>query len=98
MDARVQDCLDDRLQNTADLDSLDSLLENVKSQQDLLKKQVRIVMNGMPTLTNITDSLKMHDANTPKPNVQQRSRSLIFDLKRMPSKMSKGISIDAFLL
>lgn len=40
MDSRVQDYLDDKLQSSADLDSLDSLLANVKEQQDLLKKQV----------------------------------------------------------
>lgn len=40
MDARVQDYLDDKLQSAADLDSLDSLLDNVREQQELLKKQV----------------------------------------------------------
>lgn len=40
MDSRVQDYLDDKLQSAADLDSLDSLLENVRNQQDLLKTQV----------------------------------------------------------
>lgn len=39
MDSRVQDYLDDRLQSSADLDSLDTLLENVKQQQELLKNQ-----------------------------------------------------------
>lgn len=42
MDSRVQDYLDDKLQSAADLESLDSLLDNVKNQQDLLKKQVRV--------------------------------------------------------
>lgn len=42
MDTRVQDYLDDKLQSAADLDGLDALLENVKNQQDLLKKQVCI--------------------------------------------------------
>lgn len=40
MDARVQDYLDDKIQSTADLETLDSLLENVKTQQDLLKQQL----------------------------------------------------------
>lgn len=40
MDSRVQDYLDDKLQSSADLETLDSLLANVKNQQDLLKKQV----------------------------------------------------------
>lgn len=43
MDSRVQDYLDDRLQSSADLDSLDTLLENVKNQQELLKKQVGVI-------------------------------------------------------
>lgn len=40
MDARVQDYLDDKLQSAADLESLDSLLDTVREQQELLKKQV----------------------------------------------------------
>lgn len=40
MDTRVQDYLDDKLQSAADLELLDTLLGNVKSQQDLLRKQV----------------------------------------------------------
>lgn len=39
---RVQDYLNDKLQETADLASIDSLLEDVKKQQMLLKKQVMI--------------------------------------------------------
>jgi len=40
MDVRVQDYLDDKLQSSADLETLDSLLENAKSQQELLRKQL----------------------------------------------------------
>ncbi|KAK4549266.1 hypothetical protein LTR36_007725 [Oleoguttula mirabilis] len=40
MDVRVQDYLDDKLQSSADLETLDSLLETVKNQQDLLKRQL----------------------------------------------------------
>ncbi|KAL8807860.1 MAG: hypothetical protein Q9223_004225 [Gallowayella weberi] len=39
-DVRVEDYLNDKLQTTADLDSLDSLLENVKNQQALLRQQL----------------------------------------------------------
>jgi len=39
-DARVGDYLDDKLQTLADLDSLDALLESVRSQHILLRKQV----------------------------------------------------------
>lgn len=40
MDVRVLDYIDDRLAASSDFDALDSLIENVKEQQDLLKKQV----------------------------------------------------------
>ncbi|KAI4111393.1 MAG: hypothetical protein LQ339_000592 [Xanthoria mediterranea] len=37
---RVEDYLNDKLQTTADLEGLDILLENVQTQQDLLKQQL----------------------------------------------------------
>ncbi|KXL42943.1 hypothetical protein M433DRAFT_149929 [Acidomyces richmondensis BFW] len=40
MDIRVNDYLDDRLQSLADLESLDTLIESVKTQQHLLKQQL----------------------------------------------------------
>ncbi|KAF1988238.1 hypothetical protein K402DRAFT_374019 [Aulographum hederae CBS 113979] len=40
-DVRVGDYLDDKLQTTADLDTLDSLLSNVRGQHELLKKQLQ---------------------------------------------------------
>lgn len=40
MDVRVQDYLDDKLQSSADLETLDSLLDTVKNQQSLLKRQL----------------------------------------------------------
>jgi len=39
-ESRVYDYLDDRLQTLTDLESLDELLDNVKTQQSLLRKQV----------------------------------------------------------
>jgi hypothetical protein len=39
-DVRLVDFLDDKLQAFADLETLDSLLDSVKAQQDLLKQQV----------------------------------------------------------
>ncbi|GAB7337750.1 hypothetical protein MBLNU457_g3025t1 [Dothideomycetes sp. NU457] len=39
-DVRLQDYLDDKLQAAADFETLDSLIETLKSQQDLLKKQL----------------------------------------------------------
>ncbi|EMD00111.1 hypothetical protein BAUCODRAFT_365546 [Baudoinia panamericana UAMH 10762] len=40
MDIRVQDYLDDKLQSLADLETVDTLLETVKHQQELLKRQL----------------------------------------------------------
>jgi hypothetical protein len=39
-DARVGDYLDDKLQTLADINSLDALLESVRNQHTLLRKQV----------------------------------------------------------
>ena len=39
-DVRVEDFLNDKLQNTTDLANIDSLLEDVKAQQVLLQQQV----------------------------------------------------------
>ena len=41
-DIRVEDYLDDKLQNSTDLANIDSLLEDVKAQQALLQKQARV--------------------------------------------------------
>jgi RAD50-interacting protein 1 len=40
-DVRVGDYLDDKLQTLADLESLDSLLINVRNQQSLLQRQLK---------------------------------------------------------
>ena len=39
-DGRIEDYLNDKVQNYADLENLDSLLENVRNQQNLLRDQV----------------------------------------------------------
>ena len=39
-DIRVEDYLNDKLQTAADLDNLDTLLENIQSQQSLITHQV----------------------------------------------------------
>ena len=39
-DVRVEDYLNDKLQNTTDLANIDSLLQDVKAQQVLLQQQV----------------------------------------------------------
>lgn len=39
-DIRVEDYLNDKLQNSTDMANIDTLLEDVKAQQVLLQKQV----------------------------------------------------------
>lgn len=46
-DTRLQDYLDDKLQSLADLETLDSLLASVQSQQDLLRKQVYFALSSL---------------------------------------------------
>ena len=53
MDSRVQDYLDDKLQSSADLETLDSLLANVRNQQDLLKKQVGMEVTNAKWHANV---------------------------------------------
>ena len=43
IDIRVRDFLDDKLINTADFESLNALIEQVREQQGLLKQQVTII-------------------------------------------------------
>lgn len=46
-DIRVEDYLNDKLQTNTDLESLDTLLENVKQQQLVLKQQVYMKFFGI---------------------------------------------------
>ncbi|KAL8703341.1 MAG: hypothetical protein Q9201_003477 [Fulgogasparrea decipioides] len=58
-DARVEDYLNDKLQTEADLDSLDSLLQTVKTQQALLKQQLQ---EAEETLAESTRALEAHNS------------------------------------
>lgn len=42
VEIRIQDYLNDKLQTAADLDNLDSLLQNIQHQHELLRVQVRL--------------------------------------------------------
>jgi hypothetical protein len=54
---RVEDYLNDKIQVSADLESLDSLLASLRAQQELQRKQV-------PPLPTPTFSLNVTDANS----------------------------------
>jgi len=41
VDTRLEDYLQDKLQTSADLETLDSLLDQVRTQQNLLRKQLQ---------------------------------------------------------
>ncbi|KAL9101668.1 MAG: hypothetical protein Q9187_009212, partial [Circinaria calcarea] len=59
-DIRVEDYLNDKLQTYADLENLDSLLETVKQQQNLLREQLR---DAEVTLDEASEALKAHSIN-----------------------------------
>lgn len=40
MDTRLQDYLEDKFQSSADLESVDTLLQSLKAQHDIFQKQV----------------------------------------------------------
>lgn len=62
MDVRVQDYLDDRLQSTGDLETLEALLSSIKTQQDLLRKQLNAAKrdhgNALQAAQQHTETLK----------------------------------------
>lgn len=56
---RVQDYLNDKFQESADLVGIDSLLEDVKNQQKLLRQQVCIALLAVAASTKFYSSRKM---------------------------------------
>lgn len=70
-DVRVQDYLDDKLQALSDFDTLDSLLDNVKAHQEILKKQVcatHYMSIACPDMYQLSEVQRDHEA------AQQASR------------------------
>ena len=58
-DIRIEDYLNDKLQTSADLESLDSLLENVKARQNVLKQQLE---DAVKTLDEVNTASQIHSA------------------------------------
>lgn len=58
--ARVEDFLNDKLQNSADLGNLNSLLQTAKHQQSLLQQQVLV---ECLILLRGANTIKLHEAN-----------------------------------
>ncbi|KAL2039510.1 hypothetical protein N7G274_007782 [Stereocaulon virgatum] len=59
-DIRVEDYLNDKLQNSTDLANIDALLEDVKAQQNLLQKQLQ---EAKGTLDESTKASRTHSNN-----------------------------------
>ncbi|KAI4174518.1 MAG: hypothetical protein LQ343_002275 [Gyalolechia ehrenbergii] len=56
LEARVEDYLNDKLQTAADLESLDSLLVDVKKQQGLLRQQLQEAKENLAENTKASES------------------------------------------
>ena len=59
VDVRIEDYLNDKLQTSADLENLDSLLENVKARQNVLKQQL---VEAAKTLDDVNTASQIHSA------------------------------------
>ncbi|KAI4122045.1 MAG: hypothetical protein LQ338_006030 [Usnochroma carphineum] len=55
-DTRVEDYLNDKLQTTADLENLDSILDNVREQQTLLEQQLSEARQNLAESTKASES------------------------------------------
>jgi len=55
--ARVEDYLNDKIQTSTDLESLDSLLSNLRAQQELQQKQVRPALNSIGRRARVSQKL-----------------------------------------
>lgn len=93
-DVRLVDFLDDKLQAFADFDSLDSLLDSVKAQQDLLKQQVS---ERRQCIVSFTSSDRLHSLLMPvttmiSPNKPQTSTPLQSNRKALPSNATNRTS------
>lgn len=86
-DVRVHDYLDDRLQTSADLELLDSLLEDVKSQQTLLRQQLdEAKRDHAKALTKAQDASRdLENKQDASHRQQQEAESSLIDFTQASS-------------
>lgn len=80
LDVRVLDYLDDKLQSLADFDTLDSLLDSVKAQQDLLKQQVALCFSLVGT-SQTANNEQLSDAKRDQENAQHTAQQHATSIK-----------------
>jgi hypothetical protein len=97
-DVRLVDFLDDKLQAFADFDTLDSLLDTVKAQQDLLKQQVREGERYtlFVAISDLSHSLMTPVTTTTSPSKPRISMPLLSNKKALPSSANNRISTVVF--
>lgn len=92
-DIRVEDYLNDKLQTSADLESLDILLDSIKNQQGLLKTQARLntlpnALSALLTKGQLREAEIRHAETTKASN--EHSSILLQEVKRF-KKQQAGI-------
>ena len=73
VEVRVQDYLNDKLQTTADLNNLETLLQNVQQQHELLRAQVRLISIPLKVCSLTKPSSRKPVASSPMPKVPPSS-------------------------
>ncbi len=77
-ETRVQDYLNDKLQTTADLNGLDTLLKNVKQQHKLLQAQLQ---DASRILAEAESASKEHDVKLQQKAEQFNERQTDIDIR-----------------
>jgi RAD50-interacting protein 1 len=86
VETRVQDYLNDKLQTTADLSNLDSLLQNIQQQHELLRVQVRLTIVALEACLLI--DVKLEEANRILAHAESASKQHDVDLQQKAEKFS----------
>jgi phage-related minor tail protein len=87
VETRVQDYLNDKLQTTADLSNLDSLLQNIQQQHELLRVQVRLTSVASKACL-LMDS-KLEEANRILANAESASSQHDAELRQKAEQFNE---------